>query len=388
MDEPETKSARPASRTLLTPSLFAPLNIAAYATWLVLVVAQWGDFARPLDAQALAAASAALVFIAAFVVRELAARAAYKRAIQIAMVTLQTIAALANVAWSGSTVGSVLLVIVAAQIAAMTSLRQAIAWIVLCDLALYAVFVFVWHADRAVTLVLLFAGFQAFAVLTVRFALNAEISRDALAAANAQLVATQSLLQESAREGERLRLSRELHDVAGHGLTALKLNLDLAERTPEPERGRRIGIARELAETLMGDVRGVVSQLRRYDGVDISEALAALARHLPGPTIRVDIEDGLRVTTMEQAEAVLRCVQEALTNAARHAHARTVHVRVAHSANSVSVTIEDDGRGSAALALGNGLSGMRERFAQLGGSVDFRTSPGAGFAVHAIIPSP
>lgn len=377
-----------ARRTILTPALFAPLNIAAYATWLVLFVDQWREFERPLDGQAIVAATSALVFIGAFVLRELAAWTRLKHPLEAAMVAVQAIAALVNIAASGSTVGSVLLVIVAAQIAAMTRLRTAIGLIVLCDLALYAIFVLVWQADRAVTMVLLFAGFQAFAVLTVRFALDAEQSRDALAAANAQLVATQSLLQESAREGERLRLSRELHDVAGHGLTALKLNLEIAERTAEPERGRRIVIARELANTLMDDVRGVVGQLRRYDGVDISAALAALARHLPGPAIALEIEPGLRVTDMERAEAVLRCVQEALTNAARHAQARNVKVRVGHAEGAVSVAVEDDGRGSDALALGNGLRGMRERLAEVGGRVDFRTGKGSGFAVLASIPDP
>src|SRR5699024_2029040 len=80
-----------------------------------------------------------------------------------------------------------------------------------------------------------FIGFQMFAVLVMRYAIRAEDMAADLKSVNARLLATRSLLSETARDQERLRLSRELHDVAGHKLTALKLNLrGLAGRVDDP----------------------------------------------------------------------------------------------------------------------------------------------------------
>jgi signal transduction histidine kinase len=108
---------------------------------------------------------------------------------------------------------------------------------------------------------------------------------------------------------------------------------------------------------------------------------------MPGLAVELELDPDLRLPTVEQGEAVVRCVQGALTNAARHAQAKRVVVRVARDGARVRLTIADDGRGSAALAPGNGISGMRERIAALGGEVEFTTAPGRGFVVAASLPA-
>lgn len=95
------------------------------------------------------------------------------------------------------------------------------------------------------------------------------------------------MLAESARDGERLRLSRELHDVSGHKLTAMKLNLALLAQNPALACRSEFATTRGLADELLSDLRGVVSQLRRYDGIDIKEALTRLAEIFPVPRVHL-----------------------------------------------------------------------------------------------------
>ncbi|HET9483362.1 MAG TPA: sensor histidine kinase [Xanthomonadales bacterium] len=374
-------------RHRLDSGVFSPLSLAAYATWAILMTDLWSESRDGDGPRAWLGLAAGVVFLVAFVLRELSERMPHARLVELSMLALQAVSALVAVRYSGSGAAAVFLVIFAAQLAARVPMPVTIGTLVACNIALYFVYATTWEGGRPLFATALYAGFQAFAVMTMRLAADAERARDALAATNAELVATRSLLDESARAGERLRMSRELHDVAGHGLTALKLNLELADRTPEPERARRIRLSIDLADQLLADLRGMVGQLRRHDGVDVAAALAALAQRMPGLQVDLQLDPELRLPTLEQGEALLRCVQEALTNAARHAHAKRVVVRVERHADRVRVTIADDGRGAAKFEPGNGIAGMRERIGALGGEVAFSTAPGRGFVVDATLPA-
>jgi signal transduction histidine kinase len=342
---------------------------------------------RDGNAHPWAGLAAGAAFLLGFVLREVSSKLPAPRLVELGTLAVQVVASLVAIAYSGSGAAAVLLVIFAAQLAACVPMPVTVATLVVANVGVYFIYAANWAGGRPLFATALYAGFQAFAVLAMRLAYEAQQAREALERSNAELVATRSLLDEGARAGERLRMSRELHDVAGHGLTALKLNLELADRTPEPERGRRIRLAIELADQLLSDLRGMVSQLRHHDGIDVALALEALATRMPGLSVELELDPDLRLPTVEQGEAVVRCVQEALTNAARHAHAKRVVVRVARDGERVRLTISDDGRGSAALAAGNGISGMRERIAALGGEVEFTTAPGRGFVVAASLPA-
>src|SRR5690606_597714 len=160
------------------------------------------------------------------------------------------------------------------------------------------------------------------------YARSAERARDRLALVNADLLATRALLADSARDAERLRVARELHDVAGHKLTALTLNLRALAAEPGLAGHQGLDVARQLAGELMGDLRQVVQQLREDRGLDLATALHALAAPLPRPALRLDIADDVRIGDPQVAEALLRMVQEALTNSARHGQARHLDVAI------------------------------------------------------------
>lgn len=245
-----------------------------------------------------------------------------------------------------------------------------------------------WGHDLgdALMYLLSFASFQAFATLVMGMTVRAEHDRDELARVNIDLLATRSLLAESARDSERLRLSRELHDIAGHKLTALKLNLSALARDPRWRDEQAVALCAQLADELLADIRNVVQQLRLQDGIALGEVLQALAAPFPKPRVHLELAKDVRVAGLDQAEAVLRTVQEALTNTARHSNADNLWIVLRQDGGALALDIRDDGRGQGELVFGNGLSGMRERWLALGGALRVERAEHGGVRLLANLP--
>ena len=207
--------------------------------------------------------------------------------------------------------------------------------------------------------------------------------RRELSQAHVDLRAASALLSESARTAERLRISRDLHDLIGHQLTVLTLELEAAKHR-EGERAREhVDRANQVARDLLADVRQTVSELRTASS-DLSEALRQVVRDLPDLEVSVDVAPGVQVDE-EQAAALVRAVQEIATNTLRHADARELWIEVAARPPGVVLTAVDDGRGYRELVPGNGLRGLAERFEALGGGVQFDGAN--GFRVTATVPA-
>ncbi|GAB2868974.1 hypothetical protein GCM10027277_42600 [Pseudoduganella ginsengisoli] len=206
-----------------------------------------------------------------------------------------------------------------------------------------------------------------------------------LAASNAQLRATQSLLADTVRTSERMRIARDLHDAVGHHLTALNLHLDLAMRQSEGRHPGALGTAAELGRSLLAEVRSVVSAERAEHGVNVRQALELLCTGIPSPSIVLTVDHRIDSCPPAAAHTLLCCVQEAITNAVRHAGAATLSIAIQRSGNGVAACIEDDGRGSSGAPEGNGLTGMRERLAAQGGSLKIG-SPRRGYALELSLP--
>lgn len=208
-----------------------------------------------------------------------------------------------------------------------------------------------------------------------------------LQAVLAEQMAGEHLLAEQMRYNERMQIARELHDLMGHHLTALNLQLQLGGallvRQDTSGAGQAMGRAEGVAAQLLADVREAVSQQRSSQRIDLSAALQALAEGIASTRIELALDDAARDLGPRAAHALLRCVQEGVTNSVRHAAARRVQVELRGDGDEVAVSIDDDGRGAPnwregrAEGFGNGLSGMTERMAELGGQMRVtRTSPG------------
>jgi signal transduction histidine kinase len=206
-----------------------------------------------------------------------------------------------------------------------------------------------------------------------------------LARAHAELIATQSLLSEETRLSERLRISRELHDVVGHHLAGLSINLQLASHLVEGRAAEPVHEAHLVSKLLLAEVRDVVGELRDARQTDLRRTLELLSKGVTTPLIHLELPDDLRIEPAT-AHIFFRCVQEAITNAIKHANARNLKVKLEKSARSWEMQICDDGRGVACIVPGNGLKGMAERLEEAGGQLKIESKQGEGFTLHAILP--
>jgi signal transduction histidine kinase len=235
-----------------------------------------------------------------------------------------------------------------------------------------------------------YVAFELFAAFVTRAAYAAQESRRDVLRVNRELRAARALVAEGARTQERLRLSRELHDVAGHKLTALKLQLSLALRTQTDAAPGALRHCLMLADELLTDIRTVVSALRQQDTIDLQTALLALNPAVPSVSVKFEVEPGAVVSDIAKAEALLRCAQEGLTNALRHGGATQILVTLSRDEQQLILSVEDNGTGyqSPTPLVGNGLRGLRERLEEFQGFVTLDRRTPRGCVLRAVLPEP
>jgi signal transduction histidine kinase len=389
------------------------LNIAGLATWLVCAVPQMVVIAqgRYTGWSAIVWLAAYLLYGAALVlflgVGGIRARLGYYAPLTLAAILMTTAVAvimLPVVAGHSTNSTPALLVIVAACLPYLAPSENSTAppathatlaprWIWAVVGALMVVNVAMLFAiDRSWTEALIFGftmgGFMLFAAASSFLVRSEADARAQLASANSELLATRAMLVESSRAEERLRISRDLHDTLGHHLTALSLQLDVASRVSDDPAATHIRQAHAITRLLLSDVRDVVGQLREPRRADLAQAIRTLAVDDAGLAIHLDLPDALSVDDASRAETLIRCVQEIVTNTTRHAQAHNLWIRLEVGQDGMVLHARDDGRGADAVVCGNGLTGMRERFEQYAGHVEFTTSPGTGFEIRGFLPTP
>ncbi|MCD9028149.1 histidine kinase [Luteimonas sp. BDR2-5] len=290
--------------------------------------------------------------------------------------------------YSQSGLGSILLMVVACVLPWLLPVWLGIALLVLCEFFIIPVYVrgfdFTWM--EAVLQAALYVGFTGFAFVTGLVARQQNQAREEQRRLNAELRATRALLAESVRVNERTRISRELHDLLGHHLTALSLNLEVASHLVGGQAQEHVDQAQTLAKLLLSDVREVVSQLRDDDAIDMRATLLPLAENVPGLRIDMQMPAHFLIDDPERAHVLLRCTQEIITNAVRHAGAQLLRLRYTQDPTAVRLDARDDGRGAESARAGNGLSGMRERLAAYGGRLQVETAPDQGFVLRLELP--
>ncbi len=216
-------------------------------------------------------------------------------------------------------------------------------------------------------------------------------------------------LTEHMARGERARIARELHDVVAHHISMIAVQAETARLTTPglppagAERLREIG---DTARAGLAEMRRLLGVLREdVDPGDVGErypqpglpqvaALVDAAREATGGTVAGLIVSGAVASFDPGGElAAYRIVQEALTNARRHAPGAAVDVELRYDDDRLRLRIRDNGPGpsppaarGAEQAAGHGLPGMRERAAFVGGTLDVGAAPGGGFLVEAVLP--
>ena len=218
---------------------------------------------------------------------------------------------------------------------------------------------------------------------------------------NAMLDRLESARHEAARtalaaqEGERLRVAQELHDEIGQTLTAVTIR---AERAADGDPALAAQALRQVADAVresLDEVRRIARELRpeALDDLGLVNALIALCTRVGaqgGPRVRRELQGELPPLPPDVELVVYRIAQEGLTNALRHSGADSVTVSLKADAETVTLSVTDDGEGMPPeLPPGTaGIAGMRERALLVGGRLSIESRPGQGTEVRLTIPAP
>ncbi|MBT8145613.1 MAG: sensor histidine kinase [Gammaproteobacteria bacterium] len=228
--------------------------------------------------------------------------------------------------------------------------------------------------------------FHAFALSATRRTIRERELREQTAALNRELIATRDLLSQSTRQSERIRIARELHDLLGHHMTALILNLEVAAHHCEGEAQEKVEQSQSLAKLLLSDLRTAVSELREDDSINLQQAVDKLIADIPRLRFDVDFSTAPEIKNVEQAETLLRCIQESVTNVIKHSTADHCQIRLAGTDDACTLTVSDNGKAGGEINPGNGLKGMDERVAANGGRLSWQQNPG-GFSLQVQLPA-
>jgi signal transduction histidine kinase len=227
----------------------------------------------------------------------------------------------------------------------------------------------------------------------------------ALQVASTRMVET--TMFDHARQGERTRIARELHDVVAHHISMIAVQAETARLTTPglpDEGGRRLVAIGDTARAALTEMRRLLGVLREETvgfpgGVDdrrpqpgLADLTALLdeARDLSSATTRLIVRGPVAPLDPGVELAAYRIAQEALTNARRHAPGSAVDVTLEYGEEALRLSVRDNGPGSSTvedLTAGHGLAGMRERAAAVGGSLRSGTTVVGGFLIEAVLPT-
>jgi two-component system sensor histidine kinase DesK len=252
---------------------------------------------------------------------------------------------------------------------------------------LFFIFSFYWQKDHMFFSALLFMMFSIFALIMVDTAARERKASEQANRLNRELLATQSLLGQATRQAERIRIARNIHDLLGHHLTALSINLQVASRITDGEAKNKVDQCHSLAQLLLSDVREAVCEIRDKSVIELKSALLELVNNIPRLQVNLNYDNKILISDVELAETIVRCVQESITNSLKHGKATQFDIELKEQQQKILLSMFDNGIPQPGFKAGNGLNGIQERVRQLGGTVRFETED-KGFRTSIEIPQP
>ncbi|MEU4626257.1 sensor histidine kinase [Actinoplanes sp. NPDC023801] len=258
------------------------------------------------------------------------------------------------------------------------------------------------RASLAFNALVVNTAFFAFCHLMGDAVWNGVRQRHELEAQAAALRDAQALAAERAVLGERVRIARELHDVVAHHVSVMGIQASAARRAmdKDPARARTaLTAVEDGARTAVDELRRMLGALRSPSalapaedvvpnaGIDRLAEITDRARDA-GLTVRYAVYGDPVPLPESLSQAAYRITQEAVTNTLKHAHARTLDVRVRYLNGELELDVTDDGRGGTPSGGGMGLVGMRERVAVHDGALEHGPHPDGGYRVRARFPYP
>lgn len=200
-------------------------------------------------------------------------------------------------------------------------------------------------------------------------------------------------IQELTKYEERNRIAREIHDSLGHGLTGLIMQMEVAQMLIDKDKEKakeQLKNCRQMAKNSMADIRKSVMALKpgHLDKLPLIQSIGQLIDEnnlkLPSTRISLYIKGKIYKVTPIFNLAIYRAVQECITNAIRHGQATGIDIIMDYQPNEFLLQVKDNGKGSVLIKEGYGLSGMRDRIREIGGTLEYRTED--SFEVNIGVP--
>lgn len=226
---------------------------------------------------------------------------------------------------------------------------------------------------------------------------DAEILYDRIRKVNYELEGARERLMDYSKQVEKVsqleernRISRELHDSIGHDLTGVFMQLDAAINLIKNDKEKGYELLESARQNVSNSIENVRQTVRAIAPVTTTNALKLLSELIEKFSEETGIAvhwstSGTLYKLYPSIETTLyKNTREALTNSARHGHAKNIHINLEYHPEKIIYTIEDDGSGAHSIKKGFGLNGMIERIELVGGSIDF--SAENGFKILMVIP--
>jgi signal transduction histidine kinase len=189
---------------------------------------------------------------------------------------------------------------------------------------------------------------------------------------------------------ERNRIAAEMHDTVGHTLTAAVLTLEAAEGlVSEPQAAQKLHQGKEQVRRGLSELRASVKVVRAGNEIGFTAALRQLLQEIRSDTgldIHIIMESETALPVLP-AGILLSVVKECATNAVRHGHATGADILIGEHNGQIRFSFTDNGCGTDTIKYGSGLSIMRERIQNAGGTLEIDSAPGEGFTISLIIPA-
>lgn len=317
---------------------------------------------------------------------------AFRRRAPLVMLPVSAAAAAAYLVL-GYAWGPVVLSFVLALVLTTAAGKRTLAWSV-AALAAALLFLGAFRAGDEGAFIRAFAGSSWLAIL-VLIGEGVRLRGDRVAERHRQRAAA----EQAARAEYRLALARDIHDVVAHSLSLISVRASVALHLGENDPGQyrpALETIKAASKESLAEVRQLLGVLR--DDVPLGPTHQPSLGRVPelvdnarrgGVDVRLAADPGADSIAAPVQEAAYRILQEALTNVVRHSGARTAGVAIHAAGKELLLTIDDDGAGLRGAPEGNGMTGMRERVAALGGRIEFGPTPsGLGCRVRAVFPIP
>lgn len=350
-------------------ALLTWLLVASTAVYFMLGNAQFSDRQTVL---------AGSLYLAFFIVWSLATRDKHysnDRVVRIGLLILQFGCLVGIYFTVPFTYSAILAVMMCSIFPFIMPFKLALLLSLIVSLPLWLIYGYYWQREGMLITATLFWTFNVFALVMINAMIKARAAEAELLTRNRELLATQSLLREATKQSERVRIARNIHDLLGHHLTALTIKLQVAGRLSEGEAKQQIDECYGLSKLLLSDVREAVSEIREKSSLDLRSAIDLLIENTPGLNFDVLIDKHVTIDNVDVADALLKSIQESITNTLKHGDASQFVLQLSQQAHSVSLTMRDNGKPIRHFDKpGNGLTGIRERIDALSGSVSFSQS--------------